>query len=214
MFSCNPEHKGLISVIWPDAQVYEDTLPFFLPEGRIIFYSDCLLKIEDSRIITVRKELGNVELSTKSGFIEALKYVVGDLAPWEEKILLDLDTEEFWVYAKSRLVVPLHKNDFENTFNSSVVKLFSSLFTGFSYSFPIYSLIRVSYKSIMLSLITMMATTINPPENKFSNWYIGVLKNNSRYLEHFKKCVLNYLESKQKEQDFLSFLQEVYPYNL
>lgn len=212
VFSCKPEYKGLISLIWPDAYIYEDQMPFFLPNGRIVFYSDKYLNNEDDRIIRVTKDINRVELSTKSGFVKALKYVLGNIEPWEEKALMELGAGEFWVSAKNRLVAPMNKKDFDSGYDSSVLKLFEVLFSGFCYSFPVYSTMSMPYRSIVLSLMTMMISSVNPIEKSYSSWYIGILNRNAKYIDHFKKCVLSYVESKQTEQDFLTFLYEVYPY--
>lgn len=211
MFSCNPEHKGIISIIWPDAIVFEDNLPFFLPDSRIIFYSNKPLTVQDSRIIHVTKN-PRIDISSREGFLEAVKYVLGGISDWEEKAFMETDPEEFWVLAKSRLVVQLHKNDFSSSQNSSVVKLFEMLFEGFRYTFPIYVNLKVSHTIVVLSLMTMMATSIKPEPNKYSSWYYGILNRNLKHIEHFKKCILTYVESNQSEHDFLSFLHEVYPY--
>lgn len=214
MFSCSPEYKGLISIVWPDAKIFEDTLPFFIPRGRIVFYSDKPLTEPDDRIIQVTKEQRNVELSTRPGLMEAVKAVSGGLEDWEFELLNKFDTEEFWFFAKCRLIAPFQKKDFSKDKDSSVIELFDNLFYGFRHTYPIYVRIRSSYKSIMLALMTMMISAVRPKEKRYSPQYLDLLSRNSKYIDHFRKCVMSYVESRQTEQDFLTFLHEVCPYEV
>lgn len=213
MFSCNPEYKGLISVIWPDATIYEDDLPFFLPDTRIIFYSDKPLNRDDDNIIHVTKEVKRIELSSKEGFIRALKHILGRLDSWEEEALLKLKGRNFWVKAKNRLLASYHKKDFKDDFDSSILTLFDALFKGYSYSYPVYVSMNKPYKTIVLSLMTLMINSVNNVDTERRDWYSGLLNRNSKYIKRFRKHILRYVDSKQTEQDFLTFLYEVSPYS-
>jgi len=204
MYFCKPEYKGLLAILWPDAHIFEDDLPFFLPEGRIVFYSKRPPRSEVD-VIQVYKSTGTIALHEKKGFLDALEQEVG-IDPGHKALFMALDETHFWPLVKTWTVTPLPKKMLMEQGNQGVVKLFRDLFRGFRPAYCWYKELGLPHQRVLLSLITMMNSTKNPDNPKYAHRYQKLLRENGRKMPTFKRALREYVESPQREVDFLSFL--------
>lgn len=212
MYSCQERNSGIISLLWPGIPVYEDELPFFLPEGKVVFYADRSPRGECEGVIRVRKELDSIAIDTRAGFLEAIRREYGPLESWEAKAFSDLDMDDFWIFAKARLVTQIPKRDFDHKPSGKVYLLLDALFNGFPSSYPVYCELGMPHQKVMLQLINMMTTASKPLTPDVNPWYRLLLERSRKNMTLFKTHVLSYVQSKQTEYDFLSFLYNLRPH--
>ena len=120
--------------------------------------------------------------------------------------------EDFWVFAKARLVAQIPKREFECRPPGKVYLLLEVLFNGFPSSYPVYCGLGIPHQKVMVHLISMMATALKPFPQDMNSWYRLLLERSRTNINSFKVQVLSYIQSKQTEQDFLSFLYNLRPH--
>lgn len=206
MYSCQEKNSGILSLLWPGVPVYQDELPYFLPEGKVVFYADRSPRGETLDVIRVRKEQDSIEIDTRNGFLEAIHREREPLDSWETKAFSDLDRDDFWVFAKSRLVTQIPKRYFESRPVGKTYLLLEVLFNGFPYSYPVYRSLNLPHQKVMSQLINMMITASKPLSKEMDPRYTLLLMRSSKNMASFKVKLLQYIQSQQTEHDFLSFL--------
>ena len=117
-----------------------------------------------------------------------------------------LDSSLFWPAAKIRKVMPIPKKRLEEQKSRGVIQLFRDLFRGFGPAYLSYRGLELPHQRVLLTLITMMNSTKNPHDPKYHPRYQKLLEENGRRMSKFKTALQFYIESKQEEADFLSFL--------
>jgi len=127
------------------------------------------------------------------------------IRPRHEKVFSILKGDEFWNSLKLYLVSPSSLSTGQEV-KKSIFNLFQTLFTSFSMSYKIFYEMKLNYKMVLSSLLTMMLKTENIQPGIQSAGYIRVLTKNKIYMSKFKQGMMDYLETKQREVDFIAFL--------
>ncbi len=212
MFSSETKHS--INLLWPDRVILEDPIPEFLPEGRYIFYSDSTNFSRDQDYIIVKKttEIG-VNLSSKDQFFEVLlsirKIKISDK---KKEQVLGLRDSEFWrvmkIMSVTKKVPELRKEGIP------IYQFYEQLHKGLHITFPLYVQSGEHHMSILTSLVTFFGAcslSRDELEKQYSTWFSSTVLNNRIYLPLFRKNMIRFLLSEQKEADFLLFLLDMRP---
>lgn len=215
MIYCSKDRTP-ITLMWPDRRIYEE-IPTFLPTGKYVFYTDSL-NFDPSYKPIVVKKLTNMgkDISTKEGFLDVLIFTRNlTLSSEYKEMLLSLDDNSFWKFSKILCVATVPKTELTTKKPSEAYQLFEHIFKGYGRTFEVYRRMKVSHRSAISSLTSMFCSCLLTDEElkaKYTTWFLSVTRENRKYFTHFQKCLLNYLQSKRREVDFLSFLVEIFPY--
>lgn len=196
---------NLVSFLWPDYKwVFYPYSPFIQEKKLIVVCNNDLDLYPDKTCIYLTKHSG-VKVDSKAGMVETL----GQRWALDEKLkdtLLSMEEGEFWPAVKYFwLMGTLPSGTLTSEGSSSIFYLFKSLFQSFPESYRLYRTMGRPYQVVFSSLLSMMLKT----KAEFvdgSDYYRKVLRENRTYYAHFRKCVVEYIESELKEVDFISFL--------
>jgi hypothetical protein len=199
MFSCSPDKAYLLKLFWPEAEVFEDTLPLFLGDHQVILFSDgAPPEWAGKNVIHVLKsDKGN--LDSRLGAFNFVMSKSSNIKESERGYFMSLSDEDFWTQLKLRLLVGPTKSLKTAGTKGSLYPLVNVLFTGFHKSFPVYEELGQCHHKVIAGLITVMCKKKEETDLVLDL----IFKNN---LALFKRGLSDYLKSRKDETDFLGFL--------
>lgn len=210
------EDKIPITLLWPSRKIYED-IPSFLPKGDYVFYTDNLSFDDKYNPIIVKKSLNiGKNISNKKDFLDVLIFTRNlNLNEEYRDLILQLDDCSFWKAVKILCVTTISKTDLLVKKPLESYALYEHIFKGYSRTFEIFYNMKESHNQAISSLITMFCACLLSEEElvqKYKIWFSSVTRENKKYFSHFQRCLLSYLQSNRREIDFLTFLEEIFPY--
>ena len=201
---CYVEDRGILQFLFPEYDIYEENIPPFLNNKKIILISSAFKSREGCDIINIQK-FSTKCLNDRKIFQEFLVFCGYKISNDNVEYLKFLTSEECLGFLK--VFYFLRKFPKRLPKKGSVFNLFKNLFGSFSNSVEAYYELTENYKVVVTSLITMMSKTydVDFVVGKNSE-YSKLLRKNSMHVEIFKKSIVCYLETSKTEIDFLSFL--------
>ena len=202
---CDEINYGLVSYLWPDYRWVWYPYSPFIPETHLIVVCDKDADLYPSKVCIYLTKHNGTKVDSKQGMIDicSSKWGVNDKI---QQILLGMEDSEFWEAIKYFwLMGTLPDNIISSEGASTVFHLFRVLFQSFGEAYKAYTKIGKNHQLVFSCLVTMMLKT-QAELYSGSDFYKRVLHDNKPYFAHFRRCVINYIESSANEIDFLSFL--------
>lgn len=201
-YSVSRDDFYILSILYPGIPIYSHKVfPMLMPK-KMIYVGVAKAELYGT---IINFSYGNQRsLANKTNVLSLLKKEKR-MTERQEKGFMEIDGDEFWELMKMFLTYPKFALTMgEET--ASVFDLFCNIFVSFKDTYRIYRETGLNYRVLFSSLLTMMLKTQGVEEGIFSPGYKKILLRNKVHMPKYKGAVMNYLDSPQKEIDFIEFL--------